>query len=722
MKFKFYTQYFLKSLSLYGPGVLTLVLAYFILINLSQGRDVVMQVGESMSSFISLVPAVLLWAFFLWYSSRLLGYEKKFNDAHWPLNFLSTFPRVLAYNAFVSVQAAILSLPTILDWGFWSILIFICVHNAYYFFLTHAFGTERKRFILIPVIAVAIAYVFTLWIIHYNQSAHQYFLPLVVMLLFLFQLGTLFFFVRRRVRIDKKAKSDFPDDAVDYVTLFTIRVIKLPAWFKAYEQQTFIIFNIVSAIAIGWYITLFNSISIADKVGPLAVVLLAFGILAGLANIITHQSMRLGINLFLILLFIAIGLGKISDPYEVELTKATAPNQYATRPTFDAYLKKWVTTHQAAIDSADSYPVYFVLADGGASRSGYWVASVLAAWQDESIKQNKTDPFSDHLLCLSGASGGSVGNATFYSLLKFPPSDNQYLTPAQAFLGQDFLTYSIAHYLGPDLARHFIIGFRATDRAAAISHTLDYWGERHLNNAFSKNVNELLDSTGRLPMLFINVTQVQEGTPSVVSSVQLTGLSDRLDILKLVDSTYYSNPVEGNISFSTATMLGARFPYISPAGSIKQHAFVDGGYFDNSGAGMVHEVLQAMKKLKETTSDDSLRSRLQKLNVRIVHITNSPKSEPIKPIHPLINDLAAPLLTVFNTYNAQTEVNDRRLESFLRDYCNCNDGIKQINLYEHEPNETYPMNWVISDYQREKMNARLERVCTKEIKELLEQD
>jgi hypothetical protein len=713
MKFKFYARYFLKSLWLYSPGVITIVLAYFILINLSQGRDVVMQVGESLSSFACLVPAVLLWAFFLWYSSRLLGYEKKFVDPNWPLNFLSTFPRVLAYNAFVSIQAAILSLPTILDWGFWSIIIFICVHNSYYFLLTEVFGTKRKRTPLFITTAIAISYVITLWIIHSDKSLHQHYLPLVVILLVVFQLGSLFFFVRRRVRIDKNAKSSYRKDEIDYVTLFKIRVIKLPIWFKEYEQRTFSIFNLVATAAIVWDITLFNSISVAYHVGPLAVVLLAFGILAGLANIIAHQSMRKGINFFLILLLLAIGIGslkKVGDPYQVELTQATSPNVYSQRPTLESYLKNWTTVHANAINAVDTFPVYFVLADGGASRSGYWVASVLAAWQDESIKQN--DPFSDHLLCLSGASGGSVGNATFYGLLKFPPK-NDYLNPAQDFLSQDFLTYSIAHYLGPDLARHFI-NLPTADRAAAISHTFDYWGEQYLSNAFSQNVDALLDSTGRLPMLFINVTSVQEGTPSIISSIRLNGVSDRLDILSIVDNN------KSNLSFSTATMLGARFPYISPAGIIDEHAFVDGGYFDNSGAGMVHEVLQAIKKLTETTKDDTLRSLLQKLKVRIVHITNSPKSEPIKPIHPLANDLAAPLLTVFNTYSSQTEVNDRRLESFLKDYCNCNDSIRQINLYEHAPNETYPMNWVISDYQIEKMNARLERVQAKEIKKLLE--
>ena len=721
MNFKTTLRYLLNSLWLYAPGVVTVLVAYFLLINISQGQDVVMQVGERMSSFISALPAVLLWAFFLWYSSRLVGYEKKFIAPAWPLSFISAFPRLLAYHAFVSVQAAILALPTLGNWNFWIVLFFVAVHNGYYFLLVHAMGKKRKKSTAILTLALGFSYALTLLLMRSNQSTHQSFLPLVALLLFVFQVGMLFFFIQRRAVIDRKAGDGYAEDAVDFVTLFGIKVIKVPAWFKAQEQRTFFIFNIVAGLAIGWYLLLFSSIAHADVVGPLAVVLLAFGILAGLANIITHQSMRVGINFFFILLLLAIVLGKLYNPYRVELTEATRLNTYAQRPSLDQYLKKWIAVRQTQLDTLKSYPVYLALADGGASRSGYWVASVLAAWQDDSKKKNENDPFSDHLLALSGASGGSVGNAAFYSLLRFPPRDSAYVAHAQNFLKHDFLTYSLAHYLGPDLVRHFLIGFRARDRATAISHTLNYWADQEMTGAFGKNFDALLDTIGRLPMLFINTTRVQGGTPSVVSSVRLTPFSDRFDVLQLVDSTYYCDTSQGNIMMSTAVVLGARFPYVSPAGSIRDHYFVDGGYFDNSGAGVVHEVLQGLSRLKNETTDRQFQQRLAKLKIHIIHITNTPDSQPMEPIHPLVNDLAAPLLTVFSTYNSQTEVNNRRLENFLRDYCQCTDSIQQINLYRQGKNESYPMNWVISDYQRARMDERLKEVREREITQWLSQ-
>ena len=56
------------------------------------------------------------------------------------------------------------------------------------------------------------------------------------------------------------------------------------------------------------------------------------------------------------------------------------------------------------IAAKSEYPVFFVLADGGASRSGYWVASVLGMLHDST-----NGKFDDHLFALSGASGGKRG-------------------------------------------------------------------------------------------------------------------------------------------------------------------------------------------------------------------------------------------------------------------------------------------------------------------------
>ena len=101
--------------------------------------------------------------------------------------------------------------------------------------------------------------------------------------------------------------------------------------------------------------------------------------------------------------------------YDVRIQKASNENEfvYSNQSDLNSYLKSWIDVRAKEIDSAKrEYPLYFVLSDGGASRSAFWVASVLAK-----LEQETNTKFSQHLFCLSGASGGSLGNATFYSLL-----------------------------------------------------------------------------------------------------------------------------------------------------------------------------------------------------------------------------------------------------------------------------------------------------------------
>jgi hypothetical protein len=726
-------RYLSQSLWFYTPGLITILIGYFLLTKLTQGQDVVLLVGEAGWPVIFTAIGVLLWAFFVWYCSRLLGYEKKFIDTEWPLSHLSLFPRLLAYNTFVTVQAAIVALPTVGSDNAYFLWVFVILHNGYYFVLNNAFKTKTKgwRSAAILVALVYVAYLVFLFFNRKGEAAHQLQLPWVALLLFVLQVGALYFFIQRRVSIDKNALHNVdetnPANKIDYVTLFSLKIIRVPAWLKAQEQHTFMYFNIMAGFAIAFYFVVLNSLWAANGLGPLPVLVLAFGILAGLATIVTYASMRVKFNLFFVLLLIALFAGNFFDPYSVKLTKTDMPNVYQQRPTLEEYLENWVAHRKKKIDqidSANTYPVYLVLADGGASRSGYWAASVLAAWQKESLTDSSTTgTLNDHLLVLSGASGGSVGNAAFYGLLKNHENDSSILKNAQDFLGRDFLTYTIAHYLGSDLAGHFIPGLR--DRATALSNNMDYWSAG-ASNVFEKNLDEVLDTTGHLPILFINTTRVQEGTPAVVSPVILEGFSKRLDVLSLVDSTYEHG--KGNIQLSTAAVLGARFPYVSPAGGIsykakneeRHHSFVDGGYFDNSGGGIVHEMMQEIEKM-QNDSTNKLSKPLKKLKFHLIHLTNTPDSEStLNSIHPLTNDLAAPLLTVFNTYGSQTTVNDKRLESFLERLCKCTGTVStDVNLYRKNKHESYPMNWVISEYQRKRMNSRINEVLKDELKKFI---
>jgi len=382
--------------------------------------------------------------------------------------------------------------------------------------------------------------------------------------------------------------------------------------------------------------------------------------------------------------------------------------------------------------NSSKYPVYFVMANGGASRAGYWTSSLLSKMEDSS-KGN----FSKHLFCLSGASGGSVGNATFFSLLRAKnqlQKNNLTLTDASTqYLKSDFLTFTISHLLGPDIFRNFLpfLNSLEIDRGRALALSLEKAPAKNsfLYDSFAVKFSSLITQKGQsysLPVLCINATRMSDGAPSVFSNILIenNGMRDnyfnnRIDILsKLGESR--------DIKLSTAVVLGASFPYISPAGRIdntylsknkkggwkekkESQYFVDGGYFDNSGAGVVNEMITALQNMMEK---DSLFSPYKnKLEFYVIHIMNTdPKKEKRDAINSLTNDLLAPAKTIMGSYGKQTSINDQRLKYYLYTLYNDEKHYTKIDLYDDAVSDfSYSMNWVFSERQRDTMNAALKR-------------
>jgi hypothetical protein len=199
---------------------------------------------------------------------------------------------------------------------------------------------------------------------------------------------------------------------------------------------------------------------------------------------------------------------------------------------------------------------------------------------------------------------------------------------------------------------------------------------------------------------------MQDGTPGVVSNILIDSaiFGKRIDILGLLQAGE-------DMRLSTAVVLGARFPYVSPAGRIHDSYFVDGGYFDNSGAGVVHEMILRLNQwVRDSSSYYPQLQNLQlpkKLRWYVIHITNSSR-EPaaLHKVHPLVNDLLAPMQTLIGSYGTQTVVNNLRLINYLHEI-NKDTTYFPISLYAKNDSNAYAMNWAISDTTLRKMNDRL---------------
>ncbi|HLP64730.1 hypothetical protein [Flavobacterium sp.] len=717
-----------KPIYLFMPGLFFLMAYYLIIVFMPIGQDMLMHTTENGWPFIFTNLSLLIWMHFAWLSSRLVADEYQAKLKLKKSKIYHHFPRILAYNVPVGLQIAALNLPTI---GFsnnswWCFFLLFVLHNAFYFLLDYVFFNQLDRKIIKKkaygfVIAIIILYIlFLIYVFTEETQNVEFFEFNYRQHVWVWMLTSIFYFVLQILFVKLTIwKRMLYNNLID-------REHKMPVWKNWY--------NLLSLCTTILYFVIVLSTQFAHLYGSLGCVLLGFGIWLGFVYLIKFLAIRYDVKLGLPLLLLAVLIGLFSDPYDVDLPTTDKP-QFNRRPDLDMYLERWVKNkaRYQEINQAtpeNPYPVYLVIADGGASKSGYWVASVLSKMEETTESK---DPFSNHLLSIAGASGGSVGNAVFYSLLKekhIKKHPVNYSLETKNFFKGDFLTYTAARFLGPDLFRHFIPGIPMDDRAAALEEAMEQNPDSPLlGSYFNRTIDSVYDYNGRLPLFFINTTNLDLGISGVISNIKITPyFSNRMDVLQEVDSDVCEKNRFSTIKLSTSVLLGARFPYVSPAGEINGKYFVDGGYFDNSGGGITLELVQYIKERIEESQEDALKATngprrwalnqlLQKLQLKVLYISNGVphNSNERNRLHPLINDVAAPLLTVFGTYGQQTNLSNNKLNIYMNKWYKNRrwNPYQKINL-PYTANDTiipYPMNWVISDYNLKRMeNNNLKKV------------
>ena len=736
-------------------GVIAVSVIYYLLTGVEQGIDIVIQSGEVLASALLSLMAVTLWSFLVWYSSRTLSYIKQHQDDEIffrkgdhavnslmlyekygiPSAFYRHIPRLLAYNCFVSIQVAIFHLPTFFGWTSGEMLIAIAMHNLLYFILTSRLENNQKartrKFYAVALVIPMAGYAgFLLYLIVRtglsmnvisHPMRHTFWLSVIALVTFLLQMLAVFLFIRRRRSIDRRR---------DDHTLKRSRLLELLGFnplYNAAEAPYFNLLNGSAAVAVLFYLLSIFVMPFSALMGPLAFTLLALGVLTGFSNLLTLISIRSTVNVVVILLVLAFLFGQYRDPYAVRFRETEKKAHFQRRPDTHAYLHKWFERRIPLLkdDTLRTFPVYIVLSNGGASRAGRWTSSVLTYLQDTSFYLNPEDSFREHVLCMAGASGGAVGNAAFYNLLKASNDGviegGTLQDHANRFFETDFLTYTLAHLFGPDIFRHLVpFNIPMDNRADALEKVMEKASrDTLLNRYFSKPLTELLDTTGRLPILLVNTTQVDNGMPGVISTVKLPAHSQRQDVLSLVDSmgVHYG---KGDIRLSTATVLSSRFPYVSPAGKVFDRYYVDGGYFDNSGAGSVLDFIQELNAFFSDTTHAEIMELRHRFTFHILHISNSEIIQgPITDIHPLTNDLLAPIITLAGMQGSSTSIGDAILINAFRQFnTDTANALIVYSLYDEtwKParhtgayEEGYPMSWALSDYQLNRMDIALKR-------------
>jgi hypothetical protein len=297
----------------------------------------------------------------------------------------------------------------------------------------------------------------------------------------------------------------------------------------------------------------------------------------------------------------------LSDNHELRTSKGAVP----PRPSLGLAFDKWLGARKdlAAYQTAGKpYPIYIVAAEGGGLYAAYQTTQFLTRLQD------LCPGFAQHVFAISGVSGGSLGAAVFASMAaeqSARPSqpcarDSGGLGPLEqrshTVLSKDLLSPILWAALFPDFLQRFIpwpIG--VLDRGRALDHVFERaWGRMggaRQENPFHKNFFDLCGAsaekclTNPIPMLALNMTNVETGMQMVLSPIDLGDTGPNAGSRKIYDFFTVVEPFD--MRLSTAVGLSARFPWISPPGwykftdrdgkRTKRLSFVDGGYVDNSG-------------------------------------------------------------------------------------------------------------------------------------------
>lgn len=698
------------------PGILFIGIGYLFFSQFIQGKDIVITAMNSRQSALFFLIGLFFWVLITWYTSRLIAYnhDRLFRIAK---EGLYHTPRMLGFMCFTVVTIAFAVADQKQNNPISIYAIFIL--NAFAYLLLHPifekFKNNKERKTLIQIRnATWLSSLFLVFVMVYlnNKSTYLTIFPLL-------QVAYLYLVITRR-KISETSLTHY--NLPDHVHIKAIRdgYKNLVVWVFTdpesrsstskkevmiqTEKNIFFWFSISSLFAIAIYITAVFSLSFAKYLTPLPIILLSFGVLLGAGNIITLFSIKQKINFHFLLLVAIIVAGFFNESHNVDLTKKSKIEIEKKRPALREYFNNWMKEKSRALNdsSITSLPVYFVLADGGASRSAYWTASVLST-----IEAETKGRFSENLFCLSGASGGSLGNLAFWGTSANKKNSNP-TQEIQSYLSNDFLSFPLVRLLGPDIILPLVPFHILHDRAEALERSLQHPNEKNkLGELMKANFSSTIPTNGTAstPIICINCTRMQDASPAVVSNIKIdnTIFGKRIDVIDLIEK-------DKDISIATAIVLGARFPYFSPAGRLGNDYYVDGGYFDNSGAGVVHEMLLDLQDIISDSIKNNPNHPYKKIKFNIVHITNqSDVTEITRKTHPLVNDLAAPIKTILGSYASQTDYNNFRLEKYVSEIYGSKKFYHTINLYKKGEADAYPMNWSISAQSLQNINKRLDR-------------
>jgi hypothetical protein len=317
--------------------------------------------------------------------------------------------------------------------------------------------------------------------------------------------------------------------------------------------------------------------------------------------------------------------GQVDQPEYHDVHRGEVVAAPETPVSVESQLDEFV----ARDDERPVRPMLVVSASGGGIRAAYWTAAVLTCVIERETVAEHDEPIdpcgapatvddaaarADGLFVMSGISGGSLGLVAYDAHLEAGFGEDERVAGGDWYdepLGADFLSPTISRWLFGDLPNVMIGRTGGVDRARALERAWENaWvdAEHPLSGGF---LESQLDGG---PLLLLNSFSIEDGCRLNVSILSTSGGRGLDQCAQMYgDGTTSMDATTDYLGFaacaagdegwqdlprSTAALLSARFPYVTPSGrlaceedpDILATYAGDGGYRDTSAASPVLEL------------------------------------------------------------------------------------------------------------------------------------
>ena len=464
-------------------------------------------------------------------------------------------------------------------------------------------------------------------------------------------------------------------------------------------------------------------IDFARLIGPVPLIALSFAVVTAAGSWLIHFGRQYGLPAFPLVAMAPLLLGAIGMD-DNHFMRTRAPIEDLQRPTLDESLRAFSQENGEA-------PIILVSVEGGGVRSAHFAASVLGRLADQCPRLAR------RIFAISSVSGGAIGAAAYRASLDVMPLEGDDCAldeeaapgPRQVALDsmfrRDHLSPSLAKQMFPELIQAFVPAsttesesafFAQTDRQRGLELSLedafaDAFNVDRQNNPFTASAFGELGQPRAAPHLLINMTETSSGGVYVASDLDLANVRGRqrwLHDFRCIWSPTPANELiepECNQSpdfrLSTIAASSARFPLVSPVGSVRTNdstfRFVDGGYFDNSGAETLIGVIDHLQR--------TARDRGQPVpRIAVLHIDSNPYEQRLPPKWRLDFDVHE-LQAVLATREERQRISVGRLYNLHQDGRFC--SLRFVEVADN--NVPLRLGWILSDPAAEELEAQAAR-------------